>query len=81
MVKEFVNYSAQSVVFDFNQLQGNTESRLQQLSYLVTQAYSQGVSYSLQLEAGLYAISDTKEHCKQCLEALSRFAKDENESH
>lgn len=81
MVKEFVNYSAQSVVFDFNQLQGNTESRLQQLSYLVTQAYSQGVSYGLQLEAGLYAISDTKEHCKQCLEALSRFAKDENESH
>ncbi|CAM3682219.1 hypothetical protein PMAG_a0458 [Pseudoalteromonas mariniglutinosa NCIMB 1770] len=75
MVKEFVNYSAQSVFFDFNQLQGSTESRLQQLSYLISQAYLQGTTYGLQLESISFEVSEGKEHCKNCLEALSRFSK------
>ena len=75
MVKEFVNYSAQSVFFDFNQLQGNTESRLQQLSYLISQAYLQGTRYGLQLEASYFEVNEGKAHCKNCLKALSRFSK------
>ena len=75
MVKEFVNYSAHSVVFDFNQLQGNTETRLQQLSYLISQAYQQGTPYGLQLESSNFAVNDGKQHCQNCLQALSRFNK------
>ena len=74
MVKEFVNYSAQSVFFDFNQLQGNTESRLQQLSYLISNACQQGIPYGLQLEIRLFEVDEGKQHCQKCLEALSRFS-------
>ncbi|MGO3785617.1 MAG: DUF58 domain-containing protein [Pseudoalteromonas prydzensis] len=74
MVKEFVTYSAQSVFFDFNQLQGNTESRLQQLSYLISNACQQGTPYGLQLEAQLFDVDEGKQHCKKCLEALSRYS-------
>ncbi|NNG42996.1 DUF58 domain-containing protein [Pseudoalteromonas sp. NEC-BIFX-2020_002] len=82
MMKEFVSFSSDSQIFDFNQLKGSTEFRLQQLSFLISNAHDSGVPFGLQLASTHYSISQGKEHMQNCLQALSRFSnltKAENE--
>lgn len=77
MIKEFINFNEQSPLYDFNQLQGNTESRLSQLSFFITQAKEQKSVFSLSLgDTHFAAPEDTQgmeQHYTICLQAISRF--------
>ena len=76
MVKEFVNLSQQSPCYDFNQLQGSTESRLSQLSYLISNAKNKQAKFTLILGEQRFLAADmqlTEETYLTCLQAISRY--------
>jgi uncharacterized protein (DUF58 family) len=73
MIKEFEDLSAEQRTFDFANLMGTTESRLSQLSYLVTQANVKGQAYSLKLDGKMFTYNKGTEHLTTCLEALSCY--------
>lgn len=78
MVKEFVNFNEQSPCYDFNKLQGNTESRLSQLSYLITKAQNEQAKFNLILGELRFLAANMKsneEHYLTCLQAISRYKK------
>ena len=73
MVKEFVNFASTPMTYDYSQLQGNAETRLSQLSYLITQANINDHAFALKLNNQLYPMAKGPEHFTACLIALSRF--------
>ena len=73
MVKEFVNFASTPMTYDYSQLQGNAETRLSHLSYLITQAHLHDHAFALKLNSQLYSMSKGSDHFTACLIALSRF--------
>jgi len=76
MVKEFVNFNEQSPCYDFNQLQGNTESRLSQLSYLITKAQNEQSTFNLKLGDRRFVAADmtsSEDFYLTCLQAISLY--------
>ncbi|MFY8328519.1 DUF58 domain-containing protein [Pseudoalteromonas sp. ZZD1] len=73
MVKEFVNFASTPMTYDYSQLQGNAETRLSHLSYLITQAHLHDHAFALKLNSQLYSMAKGSEHFNACLMALSRF--------
>ncbi|MCU7833891.1 MAG: DUF58 domain-containing protein [gamma proteobacterium symbiont of Taylorina sp.] len=58
---------------DYNELSGDTESRLSQLCYLIVQAEQKGDRYGLILSNKTIQISQGQKHQHQCLKALALF--------
>lgn len=79
MIKEFINLNEQSTLYDFNQLQGDTESRLSQLSFLISEGREQKSRFSLVLADTYFSAPNDDltmdQHYTDCLKAISRFNK------
>ncbi|MCQ8876716.1 DUF58 domain-containing protein [Pseudoalteromonas shioyasakiensis] len=73
MVKEFINFASTPMTYDYALLQGNTESRLSQLSFFITQAHINDHPYALKLNNEFYPMAKGRDHLVSCLIALSRF--------
>ncbi len=71
--KEFTSHSSAKMALNFNKLNGNTETRLSQLCYLVNKLTEQHVTFSLTLPNSEVASGYGLKHQKSCLQALAEF--------
>jgi uncharacterized protein (DUF58 family) len=66
----------ESYHFDLSVMQGDLESRLQQLSYLVSEAFKANALWSLALGREHFNISQGPEHFNLCMQALASYRED-----
>ena len=72
-VKQFVDYYDQHKIFDWFQLQGNTEDRLSQLCHWVIQAEASGEKFGLILPGKDIPADKGKQHLQTVLTALALY--------
>lgn len=71
-VREFVSYQNQQLCFSWLDFpNSDLESRLSYLTYMVLQAASQNMQYSLQLPNQMIELDEGEQHRKNCLRALA----------
>jgi uncharacterized protein (DUF58 family) len=78
-IREFASQQSQQLSFDwyaFNQV--DNETKLSYLTYLVLNAASQNLAYSMILPNITIAINDSEQHKNDCLKALALFGLDKN---
>ncbi len=78
LCKTFSGSNNHEYWLNYNELSGDSESRLGQLSYLVVQAEQLGDRYGLILTNQTIQISSGSTHQHQCLKALALFQQIEN---
>ncbi len=75
-VKQFVDFHDQHKVFDWHQLQGNSEDRLSQLCQWALDAESVGEKYGLILPERKIQPANGKQHLQQVLTALALYGQE-----
>jgi uncharacterized protein (DUF58 family) len=75
LVKEFVDYTAKDIAFDFNAMQGHTEQRLSQLCYLICESSEKNIPFTLKLPNKIINANSGMQHKLKCLRALSEYSK------
>ncbi|HEX4923217.1 MAG TPA: DUF58 domain-containing protein [Bdellovibrionales bacterium] len=73
MTKNFQGAHPESLYFDFSKLQGETESRLSQLSLWVKQAHAQNQTFALKLGPKSIPFGSGSAHAIKCLEELGVY--------
>ncbi|WP_440053039.1 hypothetical protein ACSLBF_08765 [Pseudoalteromonas sp. T1lg65] len=61
------------VFYRFDELNGDKETRLSNLSYLINQAQNNNIKYGMQLGSLLIKPAHGEQHLKRCMESLSEF--------
>lgn len=73
--REFVSYQSQQLCFDWQDYPGcDKETRLSYLTFLVLEAASQNMAYSLVLPDQQLLINDGEMHRRKCLTALALYS-------
>ena len=73
-VREFVSYKGQQLCFDWQDFLGSDdEIRISYLTFMVLQAASQNLSYSLNLPGASIGFGDGQAQRTKCLQALALF--------
>ncbi len=79
-VREFTDYQSRQLCFCWDDFPGEeVEKRLSYLTYMVTEAANQQLSYSMKLPNQYFEFDDGEEHCKKCLKALALYGKQQDD--
>ncbi len=77
-VREFASFQGQQLCFDWQSYSGfPAESRISFLAFLVEQASSQNLGYSLKLPGNFIPFAEGEKHRSNCLKALALFENSE----
>ncbi len=71
--KKHIDYSSETIDINFNKLLGDSESKLEAMSFLIEKTFKDGHKWRLVLPNKVVETSKGHKHFKECMESISEF--------